>query len=1567
MQRTVCNRGYHDLACFVREECERRLRAYTAQERDINEHFETENEVLSGGYAYRQLYELIQNAADAVIVSGDSEGRIHVRLASDTLLVANSGAPLDKKGIVALLNARSSAKRGNQIGRFGIGFKSLLKFGGPIDIVSRTIGLRFDPDACRERIRKHLDLPSDARAPGMRLAEILDPQEPNSLLSEEAGYDWATTVVSAKIVNPSVVGHIAKEMEQFPPEFLLFLPADIELEVEVEGTKPRHISKCIEGDVSIVIDGSSKTRWRLFKNCVKIQSPEARDDATHIQARDDLPLAWAVPLGLGEREPAGRFWAFFPTQSHSRTSGILNAPWKLNSDRTNLIPGPWNEAIMEKASELIAMSLPTLATPEDYGAPVSAFPRQLDREDEVAAPLVKSLWHRILDAPVLPDTGGVLRKPGELGHHFIKNTEICRQWAELAEKAVRAVYIHPDCYRFKNRTSRMDALVKEARHYGNYSNLILPEVMADAWFEPLAGTDTERAKHVISFVGGLLDEKIRKIPDVPLIPAADGTLLVPSEAVITNSSQPLDGFVAVADEIACDPTCRKILLDKFKIKEFSDESWDELLKDSLGKAENHNVDQDWHNFWHNLSHAPRNATDAFFSRLDAKRLKWPTLAGTWEKRHSLVATDPGSGIPDEHVIDIKHIKKLGIDLPDKWLAEFPTDDEGCTDELEGPYQCWTYSAFDSMCKEHTGKIPQSYPRIQDYEHLRLPGGWRLLSLLPTKSASRLTKVMLGHVLNTDYNIRPVTLASGTRPDFYPKKSAPHPFWFHITEHGHICVGNLTVNIKSIQPELAGILADAGLAQFELIRKLFTVRGEETDLGPRLKWPEETLSDECSRKFWLSVFEIVKERDSDFVNLRELWQAAYSDNAIPSKVPTARGVLPLSKIYVTADTTLIHHLDDGCIVLLYPECAKGWVEKGAQDLPTEKTVDFRNKLSEPAYLLDLFPELAMSDALEENLAGIQAVWVHGLNEHVGPHKCETTVAMDTGRAIILDRPRFGGNISDGMEHLLRCLKRHRLLPSDQDFDSLLDRVLKQQTEDARRKVRAQSGLANRLLQAVGNKPDALLSILPPATREALTDKVEPSDVAELALVVHGPAVLNKLRNAMEAQGLAPPKRWGGQPARTFVLDLGFPLEFASAVGVQRKAELSISGPIALPKLHDYQEEILCDVKKLVSSGPGRRRAIISLPTGGGKTRVAAESVVRLVLCGDNRRLVLWVAQTDELCEQAVQCFRQLWVNVGKPGEDLRVVRLWGGGRSPSPPEGDKAVVVVASIQTLNSRHKQPELAWVAEAGIVVIDECHHAITPSYTKLMRWLGIQVGSERSREREVPVLGLSATPWRGYDDEESERLAARFDKRWLPADQAELHQELTTRGVLADRTYKPLQYDHPVELTPGEQQHVKIFGELPDSVMERIGEDTDRNDIIVEAVLQSSAESILLFANSVVHAQHLAARLHLAGCPAAAVSGQTDRLPRQHFTRKFQSGELRVLCNHSVLTTGFDAPKSDMILISRPVMSPVRYMQMVGRGLRGPKNGGTLHCEIVTVEDNIVNFEGRLAYQFCQRYFGD
>ncbi len=489
------------LAEFVRDECQKRLKAYEAQPRDATEHFETENEVLSGGYAYRQLYELVQNAADAILEAAEPQGRIHVRLFPNRLEAANTGAALDKPGIVALLNARSSPKRGNQIGRFGIGFKSLLKLGGRVDMTSRSVGLRFDPKACRDRIRRHLGLTKDALAPGMRLAEVLDPAAENSPLSKSSRWNWATTVVSAGIADEAAFERLSQEIADFPAEFLLFLPSAISLEMEVEGAASRLLTKRLEDGLAVVSDGTNEARWKVFETSAMIDDQAALADATHIQARDQVPLSWAVPIG--GREQAGRFWAFFPTETQSRTSGILNAPWKLNSDRTNLIRGPWNEAIMEAAAKLIGSSLAALSTPGDRGAVLSAFPRQLERQDEIAAPLVRSLWDRIVNSAVFPNVNGALRKPDQLLRHFVEEKKVCDTWAGLASEDARERHVHPDCYASEARVSRLSALVDQARRRDIQ---VLDKPSADKWLDCIGSTNLTRTKEALALVGGLLEK-----------------------------------------------------------------------------------------------------------------------------------------------------------------------------------------------------------------------------------------------------------------------------------------------------------------------------------------------------------------------------------------------------------------------------------------------------------------------------------------------------------------------------------------------------------------------------------------------------------------------------------------------------------------------------------------------------------------------------------------------------------------------------------------------------------------------------------------------------------------------------------------------------------------------------------------------------------------------------------------------------------------------------------------------------------------------------------------------------
>ena len=1420
----------YSLAGFLRDECEARLRAYSAQPRDAVEHYETESDVLSGGYAYRQLFELVQNAADAILEEGRGAGRIHVRLARDVLVAVNTGAPLDEDGIVALLNARSSSKRGGQIGRFGIGFKSLLKLGGRVDIVSRTIGLRFDPEECRKRIRVHLGLPHDARAPGMRLAEMIDPRDPDGPLAPAGPFGWATTVVTAAIADPAAYGRLEEEMKAFPAEFVMFLPAEIDLTLEVFDGPVRRISKRLDGDAVVVSDGDSEARWRLFETRVRVEDRAAKEDATHIQAREEVPLAWAVPLAA--REQAGRFWAFFPTETQTLASGILNAPWKLNSDRTNLIRGPWNTELMKEAAALIVASMPSLSTDRDPGAPISALPRQLERQDDLAATLVNELWNRLVDCKIVPDARGELQQPAALQRHAVAQQEATAKWSALAEDDVQCKFVHPSVYANMNRASRLNSLGIEAARRGRGSALLIASPAA--WLEAIASADPERGGKFLRFVRELVEERhwlqAYQIGQPRMIPTAGARLAAPDRAMLTPPAGTPAGFEAVAPEIAADPVLRAFLSGTLRVRELDDERWEGVLGQCKeGAASNPNA---WRDFWTNFAAAPASAVRKFLTNHSITDLRFRSKSDDWAPRGALVGPTNGD-VPDNLRLDIEFHAAHRERLPDGSLDELPpATSEPLGDAGDVGFK--EVSVYLDRVEEAGWKKMPAGPQyaklgILGREWIRMPAGWRLLPWLSPDAAARLTTRLVNALRDGTFKLNPIAYGHTTRTEHYPIYSAPHPVLYWLHQYGRVLVSKSIFEIRFVEEELASWLEEVGIEEMSVVTGFRVLFGGPSDLGPTIAWASDRSDEDNRRLLWEQIAELLEGRRSGFDLMRPIWEKAATEGFVPLRVPTAAGPQPISTVFVTHDSRKFSHQDDdGSVIVLSRSAADAWIAAGAQPLDDAIAVGFDEQLGLPTPILDLFPELAAVLDAGEARGEIRSAWVRGLEERTGPRRTQPTVARDASGLVLIDRGAFERHgWRDGIAAVLRALIGWGLLSGT--ADDLIARAGDHRVAQARRRVREARSMPERLLIAIGGSTQVLLDTLSPATRRAVAVDLEPARLAELALAVHGPTILGKVADTLRAEGLDPPGRWGGGAARAFVLETGFPLEFASSARVKREGEISISGPIDLPPLHSYQAEILRGLSELVCSSAGRRRAVVSLPTGGGKTRVAAEAVVRIVLNGERteKRSALWIAQTDELCEQAVQCFRQLWVNIGTSGEELRVVRLWGGQSAlPMPPEDDEAVVVVASIQTINNRFDLSALEWLASPGIVVIDECHHAITKSYSALLRWLDIQTGGEAARDVEPPVLGLSATPWRGHDEEESARLAARFNRRWFPADQHALYDRLRGMGVLARLEYRPIDYSKPVALSEADVRHFDQYGELPEAVVERIAVDPERND---------------------------------------------------------------------------------------------------------------------------------------------
>lgn len=133
---------------------------------------------------------------------------------------------------------------------------------------------------------------------------------------------------------------------------------------------------------------------------------------------------------------------------------------------------------------------------------------------------------------------------------------------------------------------------------------------------------------------------------------------------------------------------------------------------------------------------------------------------------------------------------------------------------------------------------------------------------------------------------------------------------------------------------------------------------------------------------------------------------------------------------------------------------------------------------------------------------------------------------------------------------------------------------------------------------------------------------------------------------------------------------------------------------------------------------------------------------------------------------------------------------------------------------------------------------------------------------------------------------------------------------------------------------------------------------------IAAKDGHQILFFACSVEHSKFICSLLIYLGYKAAHIDGSTDKETRQYLLRQFKNNELQIICNFGVLSTGFDAPKTDVVCIARPTQSIVLYSQMIGRGLRGPAIGGTEKCTLINVRDNIKNLPN---YQRIFDYFDD
>jgi superfamily II DNA or RNA helicase len=343
-----------------------------------------------------------------------------------------------------------------------------------------------------------------------------------------------------------------------------------------------------------------------------------------------------------------------------------------------------------------------------------------------------------------------------------------------------------------------------------------------------------------------------------------------------------------------------------------------------------------------------------------------------------------------------------------------------------------------------------------------------------------------------------------------------------------------------------------------------------------------------------------------------------------------------------------------------------------------------------------------------------------------------------------------------------------------------------------------------------------------------------------------------------------------------------------------------------KPRDYQGEAIAALE--AGREAGARRQLVALPTGSGKTIVAAmdiKEVLETELGG-----ALFVAHRDELISQAADKISRVWPEVTV-------------GRVKASDNELGREVTVASVQTI---YRDDRLQDVVRHpySILYIDEAHHAAAPTYRKV-------IDAVTAANPDIIVVGLTATPVRA----DATKLGDVFDSVTYHKSMIDLIEA----GYLSDIALKR------VELKVDLDKVRRMHGELKSSDLRKILVQQSVMDVMVEAWKDyAKPRRTLVFCVDVEHARQMRNAFHNAGVSSEYVYGDTPQDERRDILKRFQHGKFRVLCNCQVLTEGFDdeavqvfdgawADPLECIMLARPTLSQSLFIQMVGRGVRpGP-----------------------------------
>ncbi|HEU4496888.1 MAG TPA: DEAD/DEAH box helicase, partial [Flavobacterium sp.] len=346
-----------------------------------------------------------------------------------------------------------------------------------------------------------------------------------------------------------------------------------------------------------------------------------------------------------------------------------------------------------------------------------------------------------------------------------------------------------------------------------------------------------------------------------------------------------------------------------------------------------------------------------------------------------------------------------------------------------------------------------------------------------------------------------------------------------------------------------------------------------------------------------------------------------------------------------------------------------------------------------------------------------------------------------------------------------------------------------------------------------------------------------------------------------------------------------------------------------ELYAYQQGDINAIFEKLENAPENYHLLYQLPTGGGKTVIFSEIVRRYLACSTKKVVVL--THRIELCKQTSKMLKSF--NVKNKIINSNIKEL---------PDQEEYSCFVAMVETLKNRLNDEKLQ-IENVGLVIIDEAHYN---SFRKLL-----------SSFKNSFILGVTATPL-------SSNIKLPMNENYDELIVGDPIHKLIENGFLA----KAATYSYDVGLT---SLKVGINGDYTVKSSDDLYTNMAMQEKLLHAYTEKSlGKKTLIFNNGINTSLYVYETFREAGYPIRHLDNTTSNEDRKDILAWFKHTPDAILTSVGILTTGFDEPTVETIILNRATKSLTLYFQMIGRGSR--KLPGKDHFTVIDLGNNAARF---------------